>query len=221
MDGYLCRFTRSNIGLKVLMAVTGIVLAGFVAAHVSGNLLVFAGEAKMNAYAHMLKANAAVLWGARIVLLSSVVLHIVSAIKLYKRRSDARPVAYGLKEPHGSTYAARTMIWSGPILALFIVYHLLHFTVGVAHPKFDEHNAYRNVVIGFSSLPVVAAYVIAMGCLCLHLSHGVWSLMQTIGVNRPNWECALRRLAIVYGIAVCGGFVSIPLAVLLHIVKID
>jgi len=219
MDGYLCRFTRSNIGLKVLMALTGVILAGFVVAHVTGNLLVFAGPQKMNAYAHMLKSSALVLWGARTVLLGSVLLHIFSAVKLYKRRSDARPVAYGLKQPHGSTYAARTMIWSGPILALFIVYHLMHFTIGNVHPKFDEHDAYRNVVIGFSSLPVVAAYLIAMGCLCLHLSHGVWSLLQTIGVNRPNWECALRRLAILYGVGVCAGFISIPLAVLFKIVQ--
>lgn len=220
MDGsFLCRFTRSNIGLKVLMALTGVVLAGFVLAHVSGNLLMFAGEEKMNAYAHMLKANAGILWGARAVLLSSVVLHIVSAIKLYKRRQDARPVAYGFKEPHGTTYSARTMYWSGPILALFIVYHLLHFTVGAAHPKFDHENAYRNVVIGFSSLPVVAVYLISMACLCLHLAHGVWSLTQTIGVNRPNWECALRRLAVLYGVAITAGFISIPLAVLFKIVK--
>jgi len=220
MNGsFLCRFTRSNIGLKVLMALTGVILAGFVLAHVSGNLLVFAGEAKMNAYAHMLKSNAGVLWGARAVLLGSVLIHIVSAIRLVKRRSDARPVGYGVKEPHGSTYAARTMFWSGPFLALFIVYHLLHFTVGAAHPKFDEQNAYQNVVVGFSSLPVVAVYLLAMTCLCLHLSHGVWSLLQTLGINRPNWERALRRLAILYGVAVCAGFISIPLAVLFHIVK--
>jgi len=219
MDGYLCRFTRSNIGLKVLMALTGIVLAGFVVAHVSGNLLVFAGREKMNAYAHMLKASAAVLWGARTVLLGSVLLHIYSAIKLYKRRGDARPVSYGFKEPHGSTYAARPMIWSGPILALFIVYHLLHFTVGTVHPKFNAEDAYGNVVEGFSHLPVAIAYIIAMGCLCLHLSHGVWSLMQTVGVNRPNWECALRRFAVLYGVAVCGGFIAIPLAVLFKIVQ--
>lgn len=220
MEGsHLCRFTRSNIGLKVLMALTGFILFGFTVAHVSGNLLVFAGPAKMNAYAQLVKSNAGVLWGARLVLLASVVAHIISAVKLYKRRSDARPVAYAVKQPHGSTYASRTMIWSGPILSLFILYHLMHFTIGNAHPKFDEHDAYRNVVVGFSSLPVAAAYIIAMVCLGLHLSHGVWSLLQTLGVNRPNWECALRRLAILFGVAVCGGFISIPLAVLLGLVK--
>ncbi|HLY09136.1 MAG TPA: succinate dehydrogenase cytochrome b subunit [Planctomycetota bacterium] len=218
MDGYLCRFTRSTIGLKVLMALTGVILFGFTVAHVSGNLLVFAGPAKMNGYAHMLKSNAGVLWGARLVLLTSVVVHIVSAITLYKRRGDARPVAYGFKEPHGSTYASRTMIWSGPILALFIVYHLLHFTVGAVHPKFNAEDAYGNVVEGFSHAPVAIAYILAMLCLGLHLSHGVWSLLQTVGVNRPNWECALRRGAILFGVAVCGGFISIPLAVLFHFV---
>jgi succinate dehydrogenase / fumarate reductase cytochrome b subunit len=220
MDGsFLCRFTRSNIGLKVLMALTGVILSGFVVAHVSGNLLVFAGPAKMNGYAAMLKASAVVLWGARLILLASVVTHIVSAVKLYKRRGDARPVSYGLKQPHGSTYASRTMIWSGPILSLFIIYHLLHFTVGNAHPKFDPHDAYQNVVIGFSYPAVAIVYIIAMLALGLHLSHGVWSMLQTIGVNRPNWECALRRLAILFAVAVCGGFISIPVAVLLGIVK--
>jgi succinate dehydrogenase / fumarate reductase cytochrome b subunit len=220
MDGsYVSRFSRSTIGLKVLMALTGVILFGFVVAHVSGNLLVFAGPAKMNGYAAMLKASAVVLWGARIVLLASVVTHIASAVKLYKRRGEARPVAYGLKEPHGSTYASRTMIWSGPILALFIIYHLMHFTVGNAHPKFEPHDAYHNVVIGFSYPAVAGAYIISMLALGIHLSHGVWSMLQTIGVNRPNWECALRRLAILFGVAVCGGFISIPVAVLLGIVK--
>ena len=212
---YLCRFFGSTIGLKVLMALTGLVLFGFTVAHVSGNLLVFAGPEKMNAYALMLKANAGVLWGARFVLLASVAVHIVSAIKLTQRRAAARPVPYGLKEPHGSTYASRTMIWSGPILGAFVIYHLLHFTVGTLHPKFDPHDAYRNVIEGFSHAPVALVYVLAMAALCLHLSHGVWSLLQTLGVNRPNWEKPLRRLAIAFGLLVCGGFVSIPVAVLL------
>jgi succinate dehydrogenase / fumarate reductase cytochrome b subunit len=217
---YLCRFFGSTIGLKVLMALTGLVLFGFTAAHVSGNLLVFAGPEKMNAYAHMLKASALVLWGARTVLLLSVAIHIVSAIKLTKRRAEARPVPYGLKEAHGSSYASRTMIWSGPILGLFVIYHLLHFTVGSVHPKFEEGKAFENVVHGFSSAPVALVYIIAMISLALHLSHGVWSLMQTLGVNRPNWEKALKKLAILFGVGVSAGFISIPVAVLLKIVHL-
>ena len=217
---YLGRFFGSTIGLKVLMALTGFVLFGFTVAHVSGNLLVFAGAEKMNAYAHLLKASAAVLWGARAVLLLSVAVHVVSAIKLTKRRAEARPVAYGLKEPHGSSYASRTMIWSGPILGLFVIYHLLHFTVGSVHPKFVEGMAFENVVTGFSSAPVALVYIIAMLALGLHLSHGVWSLLQTLGVNRPNWERTLKRAAIGFRVAVSLGFISIPVAVLLKIVHL-
>jgi succinate dehydrogenase / fumarate reductase cytochrome b subunit len=222
MDGsFLCRFTRSSIGLKVLMALTGVVLFGFVVAHVSGNLLIFAGPEAMKHYAELLRFSMTALWTARIVLVSSVVLHIVSAVKLYQRRSAARPVPYGLKNPHGSTYAARTMIWSGPILAAFIVYHLLHFTFGLSavHPDFKHMDPYHNVVVGFQNKGVALAYIVAMLALGIHLSHGVWSLLQTIGVNRPNWERALRRLAVMFGVVVCAGFISIPLAVLFGIVK--
>ncbi len=220
VGSYLCRFFGSTIGLKVLMALTGLVLFAFTVAHVTGNLLVFAGPKAMNDYAHLLKASAAVLWGARAVLLLSVLVHIVSAIKLTKRRAEARPVPYGLKEPHGSSYASRTMIWSGPVLGLFVIYHLLHFTVGSVHPQFVEGKAYENVVTGFSSAPVALVYIIAMLALGLHLSHGVWSLLQTLGVNRPNWEKTLKRVAIAFGAGVCLGFISIPLAVLLKIVHL-
>jgi succinate dehydrogenase / fumarate reductase cytochrome b subunit len=211
---HLCRFLQSTIGLKVLMALTGFILFGFTVAHVSGNLLVFAGAEKMNGYAQMLKANAGVLWGARLVLLASVAVHIVSAVKLTARKAAARPVPYGVKEPHGSTFASRTMIMSGPILGLFVAYHLMHLTVGNLHPHFDPHDAYHNVIEGFSHAPVALVYIVAMLALGLHLSHGVWSLLQTLGVNRPNWEKTLRRLAVLFGVLVCGGFISIPVAVL-------
>jgi succinate dehydrogenase / fumarate reductase cytochrome b subunit len=221
-DSPCCRFLRSTIGLKVLMALTGVVLFGFVIAHVAGNLLVFGGPSKMDAYAAMLKASPTLLWGARVFLLASVLVHIVTAVKLAARRRDARPVPYGLKEAHGTTYAARTQYWSGPILALFVVYHLLHFTVGVAHPShpsFNAHTVHANVVTGFRSVPVVAAYLIAMACLCLHLRHGVWSALQTLGVNRPNWEKGLRCLATCVATAVFLGFVSIPIAVQFGLLK--
>ncbi len=219
-DTYLCRFLRSTIGLKVVMALTGIVLSGFVAAHLAGNLLLFAGAEKFDAYAHMLKANPAVLWGARLTLLASVVAHAVAAVILTRRsRADARPVPYAVKGNHGSTYAARTMMLGGPILALFVIYHLLHFTVGTAHPQFDAEKAYQNVIIGFRKVPVVLVYLIAMASLCLHLGHGVWSMLQTLGVNRPNWEPVLRRASIGFGVVIAAGFSSIPLAVLFRLIK--
>jgi succinate dehydrogenase / fumarate reductase cytochrome b subunit len=111
------------------------------------------------------------------------------------------------------------MIISGPLLSLFIIYHLLHFTVGSAHPNFNHHDAYRNVVIGFSSPLIAGVYIVAMLALALHLSHGVWSMLQTVGVNRPNWEPALRKLAIGFAALICGGFISIPTAVLFGLIK--
>jgi succinate dehydrogenase / fumarate reductase cytochrome b subunit len=107
------------------------------------------------------------------------------------------------------------MIMSGPILALFVIYHLMHFTIGNVHPDFKPEDAYHNVIAGFSHAPVALVYILAMLSLGLHLSHGVWSLLQTVGVNRPQWECKLRALAILFGVLVCGGFISIPVAVLL------
>jgi succinate dehydrogenase / fumarate reductase cytochrome b subunit len=220
-DTTLCRFMRSTLGLKGVMALSGAVLTGFVAVHMAGNLLVFAGPEKMDAYAAMLKASPAVLWGARIFLLASVVAHGASAVILARRsRAEARPVPYAVKGNHGSTYAARTMILGGPLLAAFIVYHLLHYTVGTVHPNFAAHKVFNNVVIGFSNPLVVLVYLVAMAALCAHLGHGVWSMLQTLGVNRPHWEKALRLGSIAFGVAVAAGFSAVPLAVLVGLVKL-
>jgi succinate dehydrogenase / fumarate reductase cytochrome b subunit len=217
----LCRFFGSTIGMKVLMALTGVVLFGFTIGHMTGNLLVFAGPAKMNGYAQFLKASPLLLWTARIVLLASVIVHIYASIRLTRLKVDARPVPYGLKQPHGSTYAGRTMMWSGPIIALFVIYHLMHFTFGnvhPTHPNFNPHAVYENVITGFRSWPVSLTYIIAMVALGLHLSHGLWSMLQTVGVNRPQWEKPLRCGAVAFAVLVCGGFIAIPLAVLTRMI---
>jgi succinate dehydrogenase / fumarate reductase cytochrome b subunit len=220
MNGsFLFRFLRSSLGLKVLMALTGAVLFGFTVAHVSGNLLAFAGPEKMNAYAAMLKSNQGALWGARTVLLLSAVTHLLAANELTKRSAVARPVPYAVKDPHGTTYAARTMRWTGPFLLLFIVYHLLHYTTGHLHPSFVAGDPYHNVIAGFRSVPVALTYIAVMLGLGLHLSNGVWSMLQTVGVNRPAWEPALRGLGVLFGVTVCGGFVSVPVAVLLGLIR--
>ena len=122
MDGsYVCRFTRSNIGLKVLMALTGVVMFGYLIGHVSGNMLVFAGRDKINEYSAFLHHTKSLLWGTRALLLVSVVVHIWATIRFLKLRTDARPIGYDLKQPHGTTFAARTMYWSGPVIALLII----------------------------------------------------------------------------------------------------
>jgi succinate dehydrogenase / fumarate reductase, cytochrome b subunit len=224
---YLGRFLRSNIGLKVLMAVTGVVMVGYLVGHVTGNMLIFKGPEAINAYSAFLHNSTGLLWGTRIVLLISVVIHIWATIRFLKLRSDARPVAYAMKKPHGTTFAARTMFWSGPLIALFIVYHILHLTTGTVHPTFEKNvnttthavDVYANLVEGFQRPLASGIYIFCMLAIGLHLSHGVWSMLQTVGVNRPNWECALRTLAVISAVVICAGFIAVPVAVLLGLVK--
>lgn len=224
---YLARFFNSNIGLKVLMAVTGVVMFGYLIGHVTGNMLIFAGREKINAYSAFLHASPGLLWGTRLVLLVSVVVHIWATIRFLGLRNAARPVAYGMKTPHGTTWAARTMFWSGPVIALFVVYHILHLTTGTLHPTFTKNvdpvthhvDVYQNLVDDFSRPLPSGLYIVAMLAIALHLSHGLWSLLQTFGVNRPNWECALRSLAVVSSVLICGAFIAVPAAVLFGFVK--
>lgn len=217
----LTKFLRSTLGMKVLMAVTGVVLFGFLVGHVAGNLLVFAGQAKMDDYARFLKANLGLLWGVRATLLAAVVVHIAAAIRLTKLKSDARPVDYAVKRPVRSSYASRTMMWSGPVIAVFVVYHILHFTTGHAHhayPGYQHEKVYENVVSAFSRPLVSAAYIVAMLAVGLHLAHGLWSMLQTVGINRPHLDAMLRRAAVVVAVLIVGGFIAIPLGVLIGIV---
>jgi len=230
MDGsYLCRFTRSNIGLKILMAVTGVVMFGYLIGHVTGNMLIFKGAAAINAYSHFLHDSKGLLWGTRLLLLASVVVHIWATVRFLSLRNEARPVAYSLKVPHGTTFAARTMFWSGPVIALFIVYHILHLTTGTLHKTFHSSvdpvskevvvDVYQNLIDGFSNPLASGIYIVAMLAIGLHLSHGIWSMLQTVGVNRPNWEPSLKKLAILSAVVICGGFIAVPVAVLFGLVK--
>jgi succinate dehydrogenase / fumarate reductase cytochrome b subunit len=207
-------FYSTSIGKKVVMAITGLILFGFVIGHMLGNLQMFVGANQMNAYAATLKANAALLWGVRIVLLVAVILHIVAAVQLTRMSLHSRPEGYHYKDVIQADYAARTMRWSGPIIAVFVIYHLLHFTSGSVHPQFDVHDVYRNVILGFRVWPVSVLYIIAMLALALHLWHGVWSLFQTLGLVNPRSDKILHRLAAMATLAIVIGFISIPVAVL-------
>jgi succinate dehydrogenase / fumarate reductase cytochrome b subunit len=212
----------STIGKKAIMAVTGVILVGFVIVHMLGNLQVFLGPEAINRYAEFLKAEPPILWGARSVLLASVILHIWSAFSLWRLKNEARPVSYA-KAPKAqvSGYAARTMYWSGPILGAFVVYHLLHFTVGVGGTPFDPKDVYSNVVRGFSYPIVSLFYIVAMAMLCTHLYHGVWSMFQTLGLNHPVWTPRLQTLAKVVAFALFIGFTSVPVAVMAGIVRLQ
>src|SRR6267378_7580527 len=193
------------VGKKVVMAATGVVLVGFVIAHMLGNLKVFLGAEAIDTYAAFLRTMGeplvpygGMLWIVRIVLLSCVALHITAAVQLTRMSWAARPHGYDTKDSIVTTYAARTMRWSGVILVLFIVYHLLHLTggrVGFRPGEFQHLSVYHNVVTGFSVWYVALFYVVAMACLCLHLDHGIWSALQTLGWNDARSTPFLRALS--------------------------
>ena len=208
------QFYEAPIGKKAVMAVTGVVLFGFVLGHMAGNLQFFLGREAFDHYAAVLRATPALLWGVRTLLLVSVSLHIAASVQLTALKRKARPVGYRKKTSVDSSYASRTMMWSGPILAAFIVYHLLHFTLGTVHPSFEEGHVYDNVIAGFRVIPVSIAYIVAMILLGMHLNHGVWSMFQSLGVGHPRYSAALRRFANLFSVLVTLGFISIPIAVL-------
>jgi succinate dehydrogenase / fumarate reductase cytochrome b subunit len=212
-------FWRSTIGKKIVMAVTGLIMVGFVIGHVAGNLLVFAGPARINAYGAFLKSTGELLWIVRLVLLASVLLHIVAAVQLTAIERAARPVGYARHRYQAASLASRTIRWGGVILAIFIVYHLLHFTVGSVHPDFSETDIYHNIVSGFAVKWVAIFYVIAMAALGLHLYHGAWSSVRTLGLSKPSPSPLVHRVSLILAIVVAGLFAAIPLAVLFGVLK--
>ncbi len=217
---------RTTIGKKVVMALTGFILVGFVIVHMLGNLKVYQGPEKVNAYGVFLRevgspifGNEQLLWIVRIVLLASVVLHMVAAYQLTRISYAGRPVSYARRRDVQATYASRTMRWGGVIILLFVIYHILHFTTGTVHPEFRHGDIYSNMVTGFSVWYVSAFYIAAMVALGLHMYHGVWSMFQTMGWNNSKYNTFLRRLAIITAAAVVLGNISIPIAVLAGIVS--
>ena len=214
-------FVDSTIGRKVIMAVTGAILFGFVLAHMLGNLQVYLGPEAMNNYAVFLRQvlHGTGLWIARVVLLVAVVLHIWSAASLTLTSRRARPEGYRLEKWKESTYASRTMRWGGVILLLFIVYHLLHFTTGTLHQSFIEGDVYHNFVAGFRNVWVSAFYIFAMLALGLHLRHGLWSMCQTLGVSHPRYIRMAHVGAWIFAAIIVIGNISFPLAVLAGIVR--
>lgn len=217
---------RSAVGKKAVMAVSGLILFGFVLIHMIGNLKAYLGAEHLNAYAHFLRTAGepalpenGLLWIARVVLLAAVGLHILSAYSLTMMNWEARPVAYRDRGFVKATYAARTMRWGGVLLLLFIIYHLLHFTTGQAHPDFVAGDAYHNLVSGFRIWWVSAFYIVANIALGLHLFHGVWSMFNSVGMTNPRFETWRRNFATAFAVIITVGNVSIPVAVLLGIVR--
>lgn len=221
---------RTTIGKKVIMAVSGLVLVGFVVAHMVGNLKIFLGAESLQHYADFLREvgdplfpRETLLWIARIVLLASVGAHITAAVQLTRLDKASRPQRYAVKKITRS-YASRTLRWGGVILVLFIVYHILHFTLGqvgytATRPYSGEEQVFNNVIYGFQNPLVAGFYITAMLALGMHLYHGVWSMLQTLGLSTNRRERFLRGVALVIAAAVVVGNISIPVAVLSGILK--
>ena len=210
----------SSVGKKTVMAVTGLVWVAYLITHMLANLLVFQGPGKINAYSAFLHGTGAALWAARLVLIVALVLHVVAALQLAARQREARPVEYAAgRKPQVSTLASRTMRWGGALILLFLVYHILHFTVGTAHPGFVEGDPYHNVATGFHDLTVVVFYLIAMVFVGLHFYHGIWSSGRSLGVAAPSPRPLRRSLALALGLLIWLGFSVIPIAVYAGVVR--
>lgn len=219
-------FYRSSLGKKVVMAVTGIVLWGFVLLHMTGNLKYFSGpgtpdaNAAINVYGewlrglgHPLIPNSGMLWVMRIALLVALALHVHAAYALTVMNRRARPVGYERRRAVQIGWAERTMRWSGVALLLFVVYHVLHFTTGQAHHDFVAGDVYHNMASAFSIGWVAAIYLVAMVLLGMHLYHGLWSLFQSLGWNHPRFNRWRRAFAVAFTLLIAIGFALVPLAI--------
>ncbi len=209
----------STLGKKILMAVTGIILFGFVVGHMIGNLQLYLGAETLNHYAELLQSNKPFLWTFRLVLLFCVSVHVMAAVQLWLRNRRSRPVKYRVFNPPEVDYAARTMVWSGPIILAFILYHLGDFTIGCTHHDFVRGDVYHNVVSSFQVWWVAAIYILANLMLAIHLYHGLWSLFQTFGLDHPRFGGVRRWIAIAFALLIGAGNISMPLAVLTGVVR--
>jgi succinate dehydrogenase / fumarate reductase cytochrome b subunit len=225
-------FLKSNIAAKLGMAVTGLLLVGFLIGHLSGNFLIFAGQDAINTYAAFLKKNLGLLWGARIGLVVMFVVHILLAIQVKRSHASARPIGYAFERTVQASRASRTMILSGVVILVYVLFHLAHFTLGVVDPETyhlvetmpdgaKRHDVFNMVVHEFSSVPIVAIYFVGMVLVGMHLSHSLKSMLQTlraaqfrVGASRRVGDATLLGWLLAVGL-----HDSIPAAVLLGIVK--
>lgn len=237
---------RSSVGRKFLMAVTGLVLVGFVTGHLVGNLQIFSHPDKINGYAHFLQSLGPALWAVRLALLAAVGIHIWAAVTLTLESKQARgPEPYGVKKWIRASVASRYMRLTGFVVLAFIAYHLAHFTVGVAGAETFKtqlaeyqmkedfhllgfpivakgqavHDVYSMVFLGFANPIVSGFYLLAVALLTVHLLHGFDSLFQTLGWRSAKWSSALRTVTVLYCLAYLAGNLAIPGAILTGLVK--
>jgi succinate dehydrogenase / fumarate reductase, cytochrome b subunit len=210
----------SSVQLKFVMALTGAVLLLYLVVHMVGNLKIFFGEEALNTYANWLRVvgepalpGEGMLWIVRIGLLVSVVAHIVAATILARRARAARPVRYAHRRAVTTNYASRTMRWGGVIILLFVIYHILDLTTGTLNPNGVHGEVYDNVVADFSRWYITLAYTVAMIALGLHLRHGVWSALQTLGRSSGPYQRRYKAIALVFSVVLTAGFLAVPVAV--------
>jgi succinate dehydrogenase / fumarate reductase, cytochrome b subunit len=227
----ISRTWGSSPGKKYIMAISGCALFGFVIGHLLGNLQIFLGPEVLNRYGHFLQTTPELIWPARVGLIALVALHIASAVALTAQNRAARPVNYTHYEVVAASYASRTMMMSGLIVFVFIIYHLLHFTIQVPGINFtghdfrvlqdakQRHDIYAMMILGYRQPLVSLFYVVGVGLLCLHLSHGVSSMFQSMGWKNKAYGAFLDKFAIAATIAIFLGYISIPAGVLLGVVK--
>ncbi len=215
-SGRLAEFCWNLAGKKVVLAATGLVLYGWIVVHMVGNLLIFLGPVAFNGYAGFLKGAVELLWTERVVGCVALLLHILAAAQVTLANWRARPVGYVVRKDVATGYAARTMIWTGPLVFVYVIYHLMMFTFLTTGPGYSETDVYRNVVLAFRVPAISAVYALAMLILGVHLYHGVWSMLQTLGVE---WSRRRRVVPVLTALTVAGGFILVPVAVLTGVIR--
>jgi succinate dehydrogenase / fumarate reductase, cytochrome b subunit len=203
----------STVGKKVIMAVSGLVWVGFLLAHMAANLLMFAGAEKMNGYAVGLREMPPLLWGARIVLIVSIVAHVVTALQLQRIKNAARPTAYKLRKDVQAPKSSRTMIWTGALIGVFLLIHLGQLTWGFIHPDFTHLQPYENTIELMRKSFWALFYAVVLVFVGFHVVHGTWSMFQSVGLNSAQHSPGLRRLTRIATLLIVLGFLSIVVAV--------
>ena len=219
---------QSTLLMKAVMAITGVILFGFVVAHMTGNLKVFLGPEAINHYGEWLRVmgdplfpRTTALWATRIVLLASVVLHTAAAVQLTLINRRARPQGYRSYRPVQLDYASRTMRWSGFLILFYVIYHLMHLTWGNAHADFIPGDVYHNLVVAFRQWPIALVYVVASVLLGFHLYHGLWSMFQSLGIDHPAIKRWRRPFAVIFSVAITVGYIAVPIAILSGFVGLE
>jgi succinate dehydrogenase / fumarate reductase cytochrome b subunit len=223
---FLIEFYRSALGKKYAMAISGLIMMGYVVAHMLGNLKLYAGAESLDGYAEFLRdilypilPHGVFLWLVRPILLAALVIHLHAAWVLTRLNRKARPKAYQSKRHYIAVdFAGRTMRWTGIIVLLFIVFHLADLTFGWANPDFVSGDVYNNTVASFQRWPVALIYIVANLALGFHLYHGAWSMFQSLGINKPRFNLWRRWFAVAFAVVVVVGNVSFPLAVMTGVI---